>query len=77
MKWCDHHPIIFCKKVGCLSKISHSERVLKWIISIRPAKESDKLGSNKALADPVKRNRPGLRFSSTACFMETNSSGKR
>ena len=45
--------------------------------SILPARESDNPGSNKALADPVSRKRPGTRCSSTACLMETNNSGNR
>ena len=56
---------------GLAAKFAGSLGLQEW----NRDNSSDNLGSNKALADPVSRKRPGARCSSTACLMETNNSG--
>ena len=45
---------------------SHCEKGCKRKIAIRPANESDNVGTNKTLDEPVNKNRPGLRSRSMA-----------
>ena len=53
------------------------DRVPSRTASILPTSAPDTLGRSSALADPVSRNRPGLRSSSTDCLMASKVSGTR
>src|SRR5688500_19511023 len=65
------------RKAGGRLSSSHCASEYSRRVSIRPASESDNLGSSSTFADPVRRNRPGRRSRSTLAFNEVNSDGDR
>jgi hypothetical protein len=65
------------KPVDVRASISLCDKGSNGRVSIRPAEESATAGSSIKLADPVRRNRPGRRSSSTLLLMASSNSGAR